>query len=223
MDDRVDGRWCTIKEFCRISSWQLSENRFRQIIKENCFPYPVKKLYYSSRRFKYVIQLTDPNQLSALRRLREIHLVRQRVKEHTRKVLGHTVICNSKAAIKQWRTVRVNIRGYDYVFIQSSEFLRSLYDYIRNTGKDIPFKKDYKRNTGEDIPSKKKKFGSVFICVPQDVYDELSKIVQKGSCSIGGALHIMIFEFLETPQGKAAALFASTLLHPGLARDRINN
>ena len=141
MDVRIDGSWCTIKEFCKMSSWQLSENRLRQIIKENCFPYPVKKLYYSSRRFKYMIQLTDPNQLKTLRRLREIRHVRKRVNEHARKVFGNKLIHNSKPAIKKWRTVRVNIRGYDYVFIRSSKFRRCLYDYIRNSRKNSSLKK----------------------------------------------------------------------------------
>ena len=141
MDSSIDGSWCTVKEFCRITSWQLSKRRLRQIIKENCFPYPVKKLCYSSRRFIYIIQLSDPNQLKNLRRLRERCLVRKRVNEHARKVLGHTVIRNSIAAIKKRRTIRVNIIGYDYVFIRSSKFRRCLYDYIRNSRKDSSFKK----------------------------------------------------------------------------------
>jgi hypothetical protein len=155
-----------------------------------------------------MIQLTDPNQLKALRRLREIRHARKKIRERTRKVMGDIAICNGKAAIKKWRTVRVNMRSHDHVFIESSEFLKNLYDYIRNTG--------------EDISIKKEKFGSMFIGVPQDVYEELSKIAQKGSCSIGNALRILILEFLKTPQGKATAIFTTKLSHAGLARDKIN-
>lgn len=198
----IDGSWCTITEFLRISTWgQLSRRRLQQIIKENCLPYPVKKLYHSSKKFIYVIQLTDPNQLRVLRRLRQI--------QYARGKMPWLVKANSGFTIKKCRTVRVNMRSHDHVFIQSSEFLKSLYEYIRNTG--------------EDIPIKKEKFGSIFINVPDDVYDKLSKVAQKGACSIGDALRLLILEFLKTPQGKAAAIFATKLSHPGLARDRINN
>jgi len=111
-----------------------------------------------------MIQLTDPDQMKALRRLREIRDIRKRVREQARKVMGDIEICNGKAAIKKWRTVRVKMRSHDHVFIESSEFLKSLYEYIRNTG--------------EDVSVKKEKFGSIFICVPQDVYDELAKIAR---------------------------------------------
>jgi hypothetical protein len=219
MDVRIDGSWCTIKEYCRISSWQQSENRLRQIIKKNRCPHPVKKLCYSSRRFLYMIQLTDPSQLAALKRLREICLVRKRVKGHARKVLGHTIIRNSTTAVKKRKTIRVNIRSYDYVFIQSNEFLGNLYDYIRNTGEDIFIKKDL-NNIREDILFKKENFGSIFICVPQDVYDKLSKVAQKSSCSIGDALHIMILEFMKTQEGKEAANFVIKLSDASLAKER---
>ena len=79
------------------------------------------------------------------------------------------------------------------------------------------------KNIREDVSIKKEKFGSVFICIPQDVYDELSKIAKKGSCSIGDALHIMILEFLKTRQGKEAAFFAIELSRGALPRDKINN
>jgi hypothetical protein len=202
----MDSSWCTIKEFCRITSWQLSERRLRQLIKENCFPYPVKKLRQSSKSFQYLIQLIDPKQLAALKRLREIRHVRKKVNKHARKVFGDKLIHDSELTIRKWRTIRVPIRGYDYLFIQSNEFLRSLYDYIKKTGNDIPIKKE--------------KFGSIFICVPQDVYDELSKVAKKGSCSIGDALHIMILEFMKTQQGRAAAIFTTKLSHPSLYRNR---
>jgi hypothetical protein len=206
MDLCTDSNWCTIKEFCRITSWQLSERRLRQIIKENCFPYPAKKLRQSSKSFQYLIQLTDPKQLAALRRLREMRHVRKKANTTARKVFGDKLIHDSELTIRKWRTIRVPIRGYDYLFIQSNEFLRSLYDYIKKTG--------------NDIPTKKEKFGSIFICVPQDVYDKLSKVSKKGSCSIGDALHIMILEFMKTQQGRAAAIFTTKLSHPGLDRNR---
>lgn len=100
------------------------------------------------------------------------------------------------------------MRSYDHVFIQSSEFLKSLYGYIKNAG--------------EDIPVKKEKFVNIFITVPQDVYDCLSKVAQRNACSIGDALRMLILEFLKTPKGKAAAVFAAKLSHPGLTGDKIN-
>jgi hypothetical protein len=206
MDVRIDGSWCTIKEFCRISSWQLSENRLRQIIKENCFSYPVKKLRRSSKKYQYVILLTDPTHIAALKRLREIRHVRKKVDKHARKVFGGKLIHDSELTIRKWKTIRVPIRGYDYLFIQSNEFLRSLYEYIKKSGNDIPIKKE--------------KFGSIFICVPQYVYEELSKVAKKGSCSIGDALHIMILEFMKTQQGKATAIFTTKLSNPDLDRNR---
>jgi len=153
-----------------------------------------------------MIQLTDPVQIAALKRLREMHRKRESAHKQARKVFGKKFLPKENSAPSKWKTIRVNIRGYAYVFIQSSEFLRSLYDYITKMGKDITIEKE--------------KLGSIFICLPRDVYGELSNIAKRSSCSIGDALHGSILEFMKTPQGKAAAIFTTRLQHPGPERGK---
>jgi hypothetical protein len=156
-----------------------------------------------------MIKLTEPNHILTLKRLREIRHLRERVKEKASKFTERALKDKNRYPIKRLRTIRVKMRSYDHIFIQSSDFLKSLYEYIRNNEVDIPIKKE--------------RYGDIFVHVPNDIYEKLSKIAHKGACSIGDALRMMILGFLKTREGRAAAIFASRLSHPSSLKDRINN